>query len=154
MTAGTATAVYRFFDAEGDLLYIGSSGNPDEREVKHRSNSPWYGMAIRRTEDWYPDQAAAFEAKKQAIRDEQPLFNRMNYTPTGVADPATTFRCSVAVLAEIDRMADDEERDRSSMIRLLLKRAVAAQPDPTSTHQLGCPKAARCTCAAPIQGSR
>jgi hypothetical protein len=122
-----ATAVYRFFDAKGGLLYIGSSGNPDQRMSGHRSNSPWFVKVDSRTDDWYPDQAAAFEAEKQAIRDENPPYNRMNYTPTLIADPATTFRCSVDVLAEIDRMATAEERDRSSMIRLLLKEAVASR---------------------------
>jgi hypothetical protein len=62
-----------------------------------------------------------------------------------------TVRLTPQGLAEIDRMADDEERDRSSMIRLLLKRAVAVQPDPTSTHQPSCPKAARCTCPMPVR---
>jgi hypothetical protein len=38
-----------------------------------------------------------------------------------------TVRLTVAGLAEIDRLASDEERDRSSMIRLLLKEAVAAR---------------------------
>jgi hypothetical protein len=38
-----------------------------------------------------------------------------------------TVRLTPQGLAEIDRMADDEERDRSSMIRLLLREAVAAR---------------------------
>lgn len=38
-----------------------------------------------------------------------------------------TVRLTVAGLAEIDRMATAEERDRSSMIRLLLKEAVASR---------------------------
>lgn len=62
-----------------------------------------------------------------------------------------TVRLTVTGLAEIDRMAEAEERDRSSMIRLLLRRAVAVQPDPTSTHQPGCPKSARCICSAPVR---
>jgi len=38
-----------------------------------------------------------------------------------------TVRLTPQGLAEIDRMADDEERDRSSMIRLLLREAVQAR---------------------------
>jgi len=38
-----------------------------------------------------------------------------------------TVRVTKAGLAEIDRMAADEERDRSSMVRLLLREAVAAR---------------------------
>jgi hypothetical protein len=38
-----------------------------------------------------------------------------------------TVRLSKAGLAEIDKMAEADERDRSSMIRLLLKEAVEAR---------------------------
>jgi hypothetical protein len=45
-----------------------------------------------------------------------------------------TVRLTPTGLAEIDRMATDEERDRSSMIRLLLKEAVAARTHATPTR--------------------
>jgi metal-responsive CopG/Arc/MetJ family transcriptional regulator len=38
-----------------------------------------------------------------------------------------TVRLSAAGLAEIDRMAEAEERDRSSMIRILLREAVTTR---------------------------
>jgi hypothetical protein len=38
-----------------------------------------------------------------------------------------TVRLSKAGLTEIDQMAEDDERDRSAMIRLLLKEAVEAR---------------------------
>ena len=42
-------------------------------------------------------------------------------------DVSVTFRTTGAGVAEIDRLADEEERDRSAMIRILLKEAVAAR---------------------------
>jgi hypothetical protein len=38
-----------------------------------------------------------------------------------------TVRLSAAGVAEIDKLARSEERDRSAMIRILLKEAVAAR---------------------------
>jgi hypothetical protein len=38
-----------------------------------------------------------------------------------------TVRLSPDGLAEVDKLAADEERDRSSMIRLLLREALAAR---------------------------
>jgi metal-responsive CopG/Arc/MetJ family transcriptional regulator len=40
---------------------------------------------------------------------------------------AISVRLSAAGLAEIERMAAEEERDRSSMIRILLREAVTAR---------------------------
>lgn len=50
----------------------------------------------------------------------------LSYVSTQDRVPVTA-RLSVAGLAEIDRMAQDEERDRSAMIRILLREAVAAR---------------------------
>lgn len=38
-----------------------------------------------------------------------------------------TIRLAVAGVAEIDRLAEAEDRDRSSMIRILLREAIAAR---------------------------
>lgn len=42
-------------------------------------------------------------------------------------DASVTFKTTIAGLAEIDRIANEEERDRSAMIRILLKEAVTAR---------------------------
>jgi predicted GIY-YIG superfamily endonuclease len=33
--------VYRAFDADGNLLYVGCTNNPDRRWREHRTDSPW-----------------------------------------------------------------------------------------------------------------
>lgn len=38
-----------------------------------------------------------------------------------------TVRLAVTGIAEIDRLAEAEERDRSAMIRILLREAIAAR---------------------------
>jgi metal-responsive CopG/Arc/MetJ family transcriptional regulator len=42
-------------------------------------------------------------------------------------DVAVTFRTTTAAVAELDRIAAEEQRDRSDVIRILLKEAVAAR---------------------------
>ena len=34
--------VYRAYDAEGVLLYVGSSNHPPQRYEYHRQHSPWW----------------------------------------------------------------------------------------------------------------
>lgn len=46
-----------------------------------------------------------------------------------------TVRLAKLGLAEIDSMAEAEDRDRSSMIRVLLKEAIAARQKPGKVYR-------------------
>jgi hypothetical protein len=127
MTDEKPAAVCRFYDAEDGLLYVGSSADPCGRDYVHQLYSPWYPSAVRRTDQWYANRAEAFQAEKQAIRVEHPAFNRQRYVRHVSSYRPVTIRVSVGERTEIDQMAEDEERDRSSMIRILLKEAVEAR---------------------------
>lgn len=77
------TALYRYFDAAGVLLYVGISNDPDFRAKAHRYESrpgDWPKRAVRRTDEWHKSRADALAAEERAIRAEQPLFNeKHNY---------------------------------------------------------------------------
>lgn len=69
------TAVYRLFDAEHRLLYVGSSVHPQQRWEQHASNKVWWSAVTRATVDWLPNRKAALSAERTAIRTEAPLHN-------------------------------------------------------------------------------
>jgi hypothetical protein len=69
------TCVYRHFDADGTLLYVGITSSSSRRESGHLLNSLWHGMSASRTEEWFPNRADAEAAEVKAIKDEEPLFN-------------------------------------------------------------------------------
>ena len=67
--------LYRCFDGDGVLLYIGASGNALARVEQHQRGQPW-GNRVKRVEiEAYPDQASALTAEKRAIIMEKPLYN-------------------------------------------------------------------------------
>ncbi len=68
-------AVYRMYDAEDHLLYIGMSCNPGARFRDHRARKPWAKAAVRWTEEWHPSRKAAEAAEKAAIKTEKPERN-------------------------------------------------------------------------------
>lgn len=89
------TALYRFFDAEEELLYIGISKDPATRWEQHRAK-PWWRDVSMRVIEWYDDRPAAERAERKAIVAEGPRYNvQHNQRP---ADPAV-----VEVLAEPKR---------------------------------------------------
>jgi predicted GIY-YIG superfamily endonuclease len=69
------TWVYRYFDAEDALLYVGVAFDVLKRAVSHRRHSPWWPLAATYTEERYPTRIAALAAEAEAIRTEGPLFN-------------------------------------------------------------------------------
>ncbi len=75
------TALYRMFDKQERLLYIGISKNPDGRWKAHRDNrEPWVGQVASRTVEWHDSRALALKAEAEAISAERPRFNgKHNY---------------------------------------------------------------------------
>lgn len=72
--------MYRFYDAEDTLLYIGSAYDPDHRCKSHRKQ-PWWPEAVRRTEEWHPSRGHAYTVELAAIAKEGSKYNVMG-TPT------------------------------------------------------------------------
>ncbi|WP_395119625.1 hypothetical protein ACFCQI_01550 [Rhodanobacter sp. FW102-FHT14D06] len=77
-TTGVTTALYRHFDAGGDLLYVGISLSPFHRLAKHKEQSAWFGQVARITIAWLPDRKSARAAEHAAIIAERPKFNNQH----------------------------------------------------------------------------
>ena len=69
------TALYRHFDSEGRLLYVGISMCALTRLSGHRGASHWFPDIATITIAWFPTRDAAIEAEGIAIRDERPMYN-------------------------------------------------------------------------------
>lgn len=68
--------LYRAFDHENKLLYVGVSGKWSERLHQHEKTSQWMDKT-----DWvkierYPDRDSVLNAERAAIIRERPLFNK------------------------------------------------------------------------------
>lgn len=73
---GKFTALYRFFDEERRLLYVGITGQPHERWPKHRRKAPWWPLAKFVSIEHWPMEHLALAAERAAIAAELPLFNK------------------------------------------------------------------------------
>jgi hypothetical protein len=71
----TRCAVYRHYDAEGVLLYVGMTFNPPKRMVEHRCCSPWADNVARTEIDWFATREEAAEAERIAIKAGRPAAN-------------------------------------------------------------------------------
>jgi len=69
------TAVYRWYDANDQLLYVGVSFDLGTRFASHRyGNDNW--QQVRRIElEWFDSRRGALEAEARAIATEHPMWN-------------------------------------------------------------------------------
>lgn len=95
-------AVYRLYDKDDVLLYIGSAYDPEHRCKAHR-NLPWWPQVARRTEEWHTNRGRAYNAEMAAIAVEGSKYNRMG-TPT--------YRAPITE-ATLRRDADNRARARA-----------------------------------------
>lgn len=75
------TALYRHYDADGVLLYVGIAVDPAMRFKTHAKQAPWTAFAARHEGEWFATREEAAEAERAAIRDERPLFNKAGADP-------------------------------------------------------------------------
>ena len=73
--------LYRFFDDEGQLLYIGISINAFNRAKKHRQEKYWWPEVAAITLYRYKTRADVEEAERRAIKEEKPLYNKTYADP-------------------------------------------------------------------------
>lgn len=95
----TPTAVYRCYDADGRLLYVGMSINPQGRLASHRLYAPWFPRMVRFTAQWFPDRATARAEELRVMRAESSLHNQEGLTmpALGLVSPDHTYWALEAV---------------------------------------------------------
>lgn len=96
-------AVYRLYDTEGTLLYIGSAYDPEDRCKAHH-NKEWWPQVARRTEEWHEDRFTAYRVETDAIRAERPTRNRL-HTPEYYAELSARAQARAADQRELSKAA-------------------------------------------------
>ena len=69
------TSLYRHFDSEGRLLYVGISYNALARLSQHENDKPWADDICSVTIQHFESRNLAIEAECAAIKKEKPLHN-------------------------------------------------------------------------------
>ena len=82
----TSHALYRFYNADSDLLYIGITNNPTVRWRGHRNTKDWWHEIATITLQTFPDRTNTLKAEREAIIAEHPQYNVVY----NVTEPAIT----------------------------------------------------------------
>jgi predicted GIY-YIG superfamily endonuclease len=71
----TNQILYRYYDKDDNLLYIGISSNFQARAASHSKFATWSKKASTVKLEHYPDRHSVLAAEKYAIMTEKPLHN-------------------------------------------------------------------------------
>lgn len=131
-TPAERTALYRLFNSEGALLYVGITNAPDIRWKAHSYKKPWWPDVSEKTVMWFDDRTAAATAEARAIRLETPQWNiaqpdeadpfrggggtKLGGRPATGQTPVVTVRIPPDLFAELKRIAEEEGRSVSSLL--------------------------------------
>jgi hypothetical protein len=71
----TKTTLYRFYDAEDTLLYVGITSGGPRRWREHEAFPSWWAQVARSTVEHFPDRESAAAAEWAAVLAEGPSHN-------------------------------------------------------------------------------
>lgn len=157
-TATERVAIYRLFDCDDALLYIGVAVDPRERWHGHSVEKSWWPQVTRKEVTWHDTRVSAEQAEAKAIKSERPRFNVEHSSTRQRGDGQADLR-GITTKVRYTRISDDDWRDllaaarttssdRGTVIKELvawyLRRPGAPQPvrpDPASWQQQGTTRA-------------
>lgn len=87
-----ATALYRLYDADEALLYVGIAVDPPVRLRIHSGEKTWWPQVARHTVEWHPDRPSAEVAEVAAIVTEKPRYNVEHSTTRARGDALAEYR--------------------------------------------------------------
>lgn len=70
------TTLYRYFDSDGQLLYVGITKNQFDRFASHSKNSQWFSQIATATFEHLDTREQALVAETNAIGTELPKYNK------------------------------------------------------------------------------
>lgn len=84
------TSLYRFFDATGNLLYVGITRQQKGRFNQHAATKEWWSEVASSTVEHFPTREDALRAEAEAIGTENPRYNiALGFAPR---DPWVGYR--------------------------------------------------------------
>jgi hypothetical protein len=103
------TALYRHFNANNVLLYVGISLCATTRLAQHRDAAHWFDQITRVTVEWHPTREAAERAEAIAIVRETPKFNidRPRVDDSELAGASIVRAIALEDLRTIEELAND-----------------------------------------------
>ena len=121
--------LYRHFDSNGSLLYVGISLQSTSRLIGHKTSSVWFAKITTITVEQFTSRQEALLAEKSAILKEKPLYNKVHngFQPRKTTSNKKLFAIGITLTPNeydlIKQAAEIQQRTASNYARLILVEA-------------------------------
>lgn len=105
------TDLYRYYDANSQLLYVGISLSTLARATQHRSSSGWWTLIARMERTVYANRRIALQAEREAIKTENPIYNIIHTENTRTLRDLSLFDTYCKSICRDDRPEGDFAAD-------------------------------------------
>ena len=115
------TLLYRHFDCDGKLLYIGIAKDVSKRTVQHKTSTWWAEKIVKTTIAAFPTKALALKEEKIAIEKEKPLHNikHLKFKSSGLQ--IITYNLPEDICEKVSEAAIADDRSASNWLTLHLE---------------------------------
>lgn len=111
------TELYRHFDAQDNLLYVGISLSTVSRLSQHKDHSHWFKEISKVTIQRFPTREEALKAEVQAVFSENPKCNiNLRKTEKAIKKENDKYRLEMAESAVPNKMSDYSRRELTGRI--------------------------------------
>lgn len=76
-----STTLYRYFDTDDVLLYVGITSNRQNRADQHSKSAVWWRFVARCEMEHFRTRQQAERAERRAIQLEHPVYNKQHAGP-------------------------------------------------------------------------
>ena len=115
------TQLYRHFDKENKLLYIGISLSTFARLSQHKDHSEWFKQINRVSIEHFENREEAMAAERKAIKSENPMFN--------IAMKKTMAEIRKEDEAQRNRLYDIAQKEKKEVVKKVIDYHVAYSID-------------------------
>lgn len=128
------TAVYRFYNADDVLLYVGQTPALLERFFEHRDDKPWFHEVDHWSREFHPTREEAEWREDFVIADEWPQYNKKGQPRDGDGYRVPSYVTAVLLQVIRDAVGTQVPEVRPEQINAVAAH-VAAQFDVQHSHR-------------------
>lgn len=134
------TALYRHFDKDDVLLYVGVSLSAVNRLSQHKTASPWFADIVKVTVEYFPSRYSAESAEREAIRKEKPKYNKRHtslnyYEPSAIVEDeknrVTYELVAIEPVYSVEDLVDLLRINKKTVIQLIVDGKLGSFGHPT-----------------------
>lgn len=127
LTASSSSrfVLYRFYDKEEILLYVGKTFNLKTRVANHERGKDWWQYVANMTIEEFSSDKDLIEAEKKAIVEESPIYNvQYNHREDDIANDVEIGSALIEKVKQVDYSERQLSRSKDELSEIL---KIAAQ---------------------------